>query len=677
MQHAHGTAKTGRKSLSFVQLTLNMILSVVLLCLPVQAEEEQKEESEYQLGEITVTATKMSTEVDKVPTNIAVISREELDTYPGHYSVITLLRDLNIPGLYFTGSAWGNANGDISTSSRGGEVSNWGMKVMVNGVEFNSANGIVGAGRLAIHDIERVEVIKTPSAEYGDQAIGGVINIITRTAKEPLEARTGIAFSSLGDGNAYGVINGSSEKWQYYLDVSGTREDAYQEATYQHGDNVYAKVRYALNDNAQLSFHGSYNDTKGNYAVGLTRKQFEEDSSQNPNTGADQYFEGEDKLGALVYEQQLGPHELMAKLEVQSSTYLMYWGGYNDTDEWQAHPEVSLRLNHDLAGMTNTLVIGGEYRYHDIKVKRYSASSFYNLGSITHNFSREDVSYAGYLQDELRITDAFTMTAGLRYDFFDLEQVGHTANSKTWDQEVGDFSPKIGFTYQLCEEVNFFAGINSGIKSPVRLEKFNTNGKLEPEKLRSYEVGLRGTVWGWLGYDVALFRQNVTDKFVKHSVDFNAEYENAGETTAQGIELGAHAKLPHDFYASTSFTYQQSEFDEFVSQGVDYSGNQLTGVPDVMFAFTLGYRNERLGDISLNPVYTGMRYFNYANTNKDDAFWVLNARYTKQFGQVELYLAANNLFDEDAVGSGSGDPGKESLYPITGFNAMLGMNVKF
>jgi iron complex outermembrane receptor protein len=84
-----------------------------------------------------------------------------------------------------------------------------------------------------------------------------------------------------------------------------------------------------------------------------------------------------------------------------------------------------------------------------------------------------------------------------------------------------------------------------------------------------------------------------------------------------------------------------------------------------------------LGDISLNPVYTGRRYFNFANTNEDGGFWVLNARYTKKIKQVEFFLAANNLLDENAVGSGSGNPRSEMLYPISGINAVLGMNVIF
>jgi len=336
-----------------------------------------------------------------------------------------------------------------------------------------------------------------------------------------------------------------------------------------------------------------------------------------------------------------------------------------------------MAFNHDIGDMANKLVIGGEYRYHEMEAKKYAASSFSDIGAINQNFTREDISYAGYLQDELRITDALTVTAGIRYDYFDLEQTAHIESSNAWAQEKGDFSPKIGFTWQLCDEANLFAGFNSGIKSPVRLPQWWTNGELDPEKLRAYEVGLRGHISDWLDYNMALFWQAVTDKFVRQSADMDALYENAGETSAKGVEIGANARLPYGLYSSTSFTFQESEFDEFVSQGVDYSGKKMTGVPDVIFSFKLGYLQEMLGDISINPVYTGKRYFNYANTNEDDAFWVLNARYAKTLGRVEWYVAANNLLDESAVGSGSGNPGNETLYPIAGFNMIVGLNAKF
>ena len=673
---------TGKKTshthhISIFHFTYIIITAWIIFCPLAWGLDEQDEKKYTNIGDTIVTATKMATKVNKIPTNITVIPRKEIEKYPGHYNAISLLRDLNIPGLYFTGTDRGAASGDVSMSSRGGEVSNWAMKVMINGIEFNPGIGYIRSGRLAVHDIERIEITKTPSAIYGDQAIGGVINIITRTAKKSLEAKAGIAFGSMGGGNAYGVINGSSDKWEYYLDASVAREDSYQDEGYLNGDNIYSMVRYALNDSGDITFHGSYKDSNGIYTQALTREQFEKNSSQNPNTGADYYNETEGRLGALVYRQRLGQHEFMGKMELQSTNYQLYKGLYFDQEGWQAHPEMSMTFNHDIAGMPNKLVVGGEYRYHDMTAKRYKASSFYDLQAINQHFSREDISYAGYLQNELLITDALTMTVGLRYDYFDLEQSARIANSDSWDQKKGAFSPKIGLTYQLYDDLNLFAGLNSGIKSPVRLPMWFTNGELDPENLYAYEVGIRGNVSSWLDYNMAFFWQNVTDKFVRSGVDWTAEYENAGETTSKGLEMGVYARLPHNFYGSTSFTYQKSEFDKFISQGVDYSGNKLTGVPDIMFAFKLGYRHTTFGDISLNPVYTGKRYFNYANTNEEEGFWILNARYAKKFGGVELYITARNIFDKNAVGSGSGDPGNESLYPLPGFNTSLGLNINF
>ncbi len=666
-----------RRTRALLFFIYSILIIVCLFSRPGWAKDDKTVRQSTSIGKIVVTATKMSTQVDKIPTNISVISREELEKYPGNYNAITVLQEANIPGLYFSSNVFGSGSADTSMSTRGSESTSWGMNLMINGIEFNKGNGTVSASRLAVHDIERIEITKTPSAEYGGQAIGGVVNIITRAAKKPVEGKAGIAFSSLGGGNAYSVINGTQGKWEYYFDLSGQREDAYQDEGYQDGDNLYTRVGYSLNETTQLTFHGSYNDTKGIYAASLTREQFEEDPSQNPNTGADYNYESEDVLGALVYQQQLGPHDLMAKIEAQTSDFQMFWGYFTHLESTLAHPEVSMTFNHDISGMANKLVIGGEYRYHDYDVKKYAASSFNNLTALTRDFTRKDISYAGYLQDELLVTDALTITAGIRYDFFDLDQNANIAASDSWDQQTGDFSPKIGFTYQFCDEVNFFAGYNSGLKSPVRLQVYWTNGELDPEKLQAYEMGIRGNIAGWLDYNMALFWQTVNDKFVLPKADWTAEYENAGETSAKGIELGISANLPHDFYASTNFTYQESKFEEFISMGVDYSGNKLTSVPDVIFACTLGYRNETLGDISLNPVYTGKRYFNYANTNEDDGFWVLNARYAKKIGQIEVYLVANNLFDESAIGSGSGNPGGEALYPISGFNAMIGMNVTF
>ena len=66
---------------------------------------------------------------------------------------------------------------------------------------------------------------------------------------------------------------------------------------------------------------------------------------------------------------------------------------------------------------------------------------------------------------------------------------------------------------------------------------------------------------------------------------------------------------------------------------------------------------------------------------EEDGFWVLNARYIKRFDDwkpgVELFVVANNIFDQQAYGSAGGNPGSESIYPYPGFNMMVGINAWF
>ena len=646
---------------------------VLALALPAGASEKP-----VKTGEITVTATKMSTELDKIPTNVAVITREEIERYPGNYSVFDVLREANVPGIFIPASAYG-IDEDGLMSSRGGEVSAWAMRVLVNGVEFNKGNGYIVPPRLALHDVERIEIVKTPSAEYGDQAVGGVINIITRVASKPAEGKAGVGFSSFGGGNGYAVLNGSQGKWEYLVDASMKRQDAYQERTYMRDNNVYTRVAYNLPFDATVAFHGSYFDTESNYANSLTKAQWEADPTQNP--GADNTLHETEKLAAFTYDQHFGPHVLKAKVEFKDELTEMFWYGWHRYDEWEAHPEINFTMNHNLWGMANKLVVGGEYRYHTIHTTLNQANGN-NIGQLTGDRDRKDTTWSGYVQDELGITEALTVTAGLRYDNYEQDQVGHvnpTAN--TWNQSNSAFSPKIGATYTFNQAVNVFAGYNTGFKSPARVPAAATSGNLNPERIYSYEVGLRGQPLSWLDYNLAFYWNDVHDKFVKPDPTPGSQYENAGKTRSRGVELGVNAKFANGLYATGSFTYQEAKFVDFVSEGVNYDGNYLNGVPDMMFSVYAGYRHKVWGDISLNPVYTGKRYFNYANTVEEDGFWVLNARYIKRFDDwkpgVELFVAANNLFDQQAYGSAGGNPGSESIYPYPGFNMMVGINAWF
>ena len=102
----HNAAKGKGLRINSVSISCFVFIVVVMLlsCPPGWAGDDKKAKKSTDIGDITVTSTKMATEVDKIPTNIIVIPREEIEKYPGHSNAISLLRDLNLPGMYFTGT---------------------------------------------------------------------------------------------------------------------------------------------------------------------------------------------------------------------------------------------------------------------------------------------------------------------------------------------------------------------------------------------------------------------------------------------------------------------------------------------------------------------------------------------------------------------------------------------
>ena len=630
-----------------------------------------------ELETVTVTASKIGTDVSRTPTNISVVSREEIERHPSATNIFELLSQVNVPGVFIPRLP-GSLPVDGKLSTRGSESTPWAVRILVNGIEFNKGNGYIVPPRIPMHDIERIEIVKTPSAVYGDQAIYGVINIITRVSDKPLEARTGISFDSYGSTNAHVVLNGSKEKWEYFLDASMVRFNGFQDRAFEDDNTLYTRIGYHIDDTSSLVFHGSHYDADANYANALTFEQLASEPQQNP--GADMPLDDDYQIYALAYDKAFGRHSLSVKLDVKDEITKMFFSGLHfEFDEWEVHPEAAFTLRHDLGEMDNTLVMGAEFRYHELDTLLHLAPD--NLiGAMIGDRHREDTTCAFYVQDQLRITRALTMTAGLRYDDYEQDQTGRVNTANTWTQSNSHLSPKLGITYTFSPGVNLFAGFNSGFKSPARVPGAAASDSLSPEKINAYEIGIRGIPAGWLSYEMAVFYHQVKDKIASVAPQ---QLENVGETDAKGIEASINAEFPNGFYMTLGYTYQDATFKDYQHNGVSYNGNTLPNVPEHILGTWLGYRHKALGDIALNPTYHGSMALNTANTLNWGGYWLLGARYTKRFDTwpgIEFFIAGENLTDETEVSQSANTnstPGAEEVYPVPGLRIATGVKFVF
>lgn len=649
-----------------------IVLLLVLLHSSVALGEENVS---YQLEEIVVSAAKIETSVEKIPTNIDVITREDIEKMPNATNVNELLRQ--VPGLYVPQYQSGVANDGVY-SSRGSEPTTWGLRFLVNGIEFNKGNGYTVPTRIPLNDVERIEIIKTASAEYGDQAVGGVINVVTRVSSKPLEAKAGMAFGDFNYTNYVGVINGSNERWEYFADISFSQGDGYQEDAFYDPASFYTRLAYLVNDTTEFEIHGSHMDSKGAWPDALTQAQFNENPRQNP--GIADPFENDYDLGALVLKKYFGDDELQIKLTGKDEWVKMNFGLDFECDEWELFPAVTYSLRHQLGNMNNMVLFGAEYRNHELIMELWTVTNGVRQTKIKDTL-REDTSYAVYIVDELLPTDALTITLGARFDSYEQEQTGRVNPANTVGQSDEAISPKLGATYTFNEGFNLFAGFNSGFKSPARVPGAAYSSGLKPEKVMSYEAGLRGTPTPWLRYSIAGFLNQYHDKWIKTGTNPSDPYTNSGNTEAQGMELGLGISLDSGIFADVSYTYQESKYDDFVDGGVRYDGNWLPNIPKQLIGLLAGYRHPVLGQITFTADYVGDRYFNKQNTLKGDDYWILGAGYKKIFDQwkpgVSIFLSANNFTDKEAVVYGSGSPGNESLRPVYGRRIVGGVELLF
>jgi len=668
----------GRRFIGLFVLIIFLALAFVpISVVPTIAADEQQ--AAYKLEDVVISATKMETDISKSPTNVNIITKEDIEKYEAR-DITDLLKQ--VPGLKISGLGYGSPSiGSFST--RGSEPDIRGVKIMVNGIDWSKGSGMFSPPRVPVDDIERIEIIKTPSAMFGDQGSGGVINIITRISDKPLEAKAGLGFGSYGAEKYFSVLNGRKNNTEYLIDANLTKTDGYQDNAYYNGTNIYSRINYSVDESSSLTFSGFVLDASGNFPSALTLDQFNEDPRQNPPVKGE--TEAESWLAAVVYDKSFGSLALKAKLAVNGDDASSYGSTKHHVyDEFAIWPELSFSWQQGFGSMFNQLTSGVEYRNYTMDTLTHSHTDGVFTALISER-EREDDVWGVYFQDELQAMDALTITAGVRYDSYELDSVDTIDASGTFNCSDSAWSPKLGASYRFSEAVNLFAGFNSGFRSVVRgVTTSAINSSLKPEKVYAYEIGLRGAPLPYLSYNMAIFQTDATDKIIRIADD-PATYDNAGETQGRGIEVGIDLNHQSGIYGSLNYTFQNSEYIEYTVDGVPYNDNQLPRVSDHLFGFSVGYRNELLGNIRFYSNYASEKYLDSANLVELDGYWVHNVKYTKRFTsidpQVELYIAGENLADEQYIefgyGGVSGGVQWESVYPAMGRIISAGLTAYF
>jgi vitamin B12 transporter len=528
-----------------VRKSLSLIAVIVPLSVSVAAANEATGD---ELQTLVVTATRIPTPEIDVASSMTVITADDIAARQ-----IRTLADLlkEVPGLNLVQT--GGAGGQTSVFMRGTNSNH--TKVLVDGIDVGDPSNPGGAfdfGQFLTQDIQSVEILRGPqSGLYGSDAIGGVINIITKRGSGPAQFNAGIEAGSFDTFNQAGSVSGSLDQFHYaatlqhfhagetpvtpldLLPPGQPRIDDYD-------DNLTASTKLGLDvtDHFDLGLVARYTDSH----LRITGENYNNfpatpDTSQSANNTLQYYTRATAHLLALdgALEQTLGA----AYSNIKSSDYSpdnppAYLYGEREKYDWQGIVKVAAN---------EQLVLGAEHERDEI-TQPVSAATNINSG-----YAELQSSFGGRLFD----------TISVRYD--DNDRFG------------SQFTYRLAPAY-LIEETGtkLKASVGTGFKAPTLSQMFQNfpefdfygNPNLKPETSLGYDAGFEQSLAGnLLRIGVTYFRNNI-----KNLIDDNADftsYTNIGRAVTDGVESFVSYQPLQSLTLRMDYTYLQAT-DEVLNE---------------------------------------------------------------------------------------------------------------
>ncbi len=431
----------------------------------------------YAINEVVVTGTRSETDVRHLPMTVSVVGRPQLEASQ-QTSVLPVLNS-QVPGFFSTsrgvmgyGVATG-ASGQMSLRGIGGPAQaglpTTGLLVLIDGhPQYMGLMGHPIADAYQTMMAERVEVLRGPaSVLYGSNAMGGVINIVTRKMQEDgIRTNINIGAGSYGSIQTEATNRMRKGRFSSTVTASYNRTDGHRAdmAFEQYGG--YAKLGYDFTDNWKV--WGDVNVTRFN--------------ATNPGSVMKPYIDNDQRITRGMTSFALENHYEKTS---GALSFFYNWGDHWINDGYQPGGEplqYRFNSNDQMLGVSwyqsvqlfqgNRLTVGADYFHFGGEAWN---QFFDGHRETSANKSLNEV--AGYVDFRQDIAAWLTLDAGARVDYH--------------SQTGTEFIPQVGLAFHLPENAEIKAMASKGFRNPTIREMYMfppQNPDLKPEKLWNYEL---------------------------------------------------------------------------------------------------------------------------------------------------------------------------------------------
>lgn len=617
-------------------------------------------ETPYRLEDIVVTASRVESPLKEAPANVTVISAQDIEE-TGAQTIADVVQQE--PGV-FTQNLLGNPKGAKIDIRGYGETSPQNVLVLVNGRRVNGID-TMGAdlAQMPVDAIDRIEVYRGPGTVlYGDNATGGVVNIILKAGEGPPKVIGSTTVGSYDYFKPELTISGKQGRFSYLTTVSEVETQGYRHNNQFRGKDALGNFAFDVFNKLRLKFTAGYhNDTYGQpgslYWSDLRRGVVEPKDSTHPNDMAST----EDSFADLEPEIKVMDNVLLSlgasyRNRHISSSFDYGSGNFFDTkgqlQTYAFTPKVV--ISNPLFGSTKNMLIAGFdwYKYQTTA----KSTSFFGSASLTRNdVEKRDLSY--YVTDKFTPIPDLVVEAGYRrqrsaYDFKDVGLLSGDVEGGTsrYDREAY----RVSASYTFLGNTNVFASYNKGFRFPATDEFISwgyywngtylpthVNTGLKPQTTNEFDAGIRWNPHVRFSAAITYFLSKNRDEIYLNPLTY--ENENYDKTKRQGVETSFFFNLATGLILNVAYSYTDASFD-----GGPFGGNRIPLVPRNKAFARLAYAISDW-NFSLASVYTGDRYAISDQTNAKEklpGYTTFDAVVGYQYERFSTLFSIKNLTDK-------------------------------
>ncbi|WP_337545015.1 TonB-dependent receptor [Megasphaera sp.] len=600
------------------------------------------------MKDVVVTATRTEADVKMVPNTVEVITADDIEKL-GATDVYSALRLADNVQIMNTSTGFGHR-----ISMRG--MSSDSTLILINGQrtaieDTETTQNLLALDRINVHNIERIEIIRgAASAQYGSDALAGVINIITKKSTGKPSVTVGATTGTTNMSNYYHIDLGRQGKFSSTFDMNFSKDRQWTEH-----EVSGLPVKNLQGPKQSYNFSGTYElgENKNlNLDLGYYKDKLSGDwSHKEYNLGAwggivrlqDAKLETERRDASLSLTGKTKKDDYMVRTfysKLDKFRFLPYtalakeYGETNKYSIWGIEAKNSHKVNGD-----HTLTYGTEYDRYDV-----DGVNFGKDGDNGKNLN----TYAAYIQDEWLLGDKWEIIPAVRYDHH--SEFG----SKT--------TPHIGVTYLANDHNRFKANWGEGYKAPSVSELYMDythmgvltlgNPNLRPEESKNWDLSYEGE-WGKTFGKITYFHNDIDNMISTRTVGgrhgYNEYYNIDGTTKTHGVELTLGRKLSRDLDVKVTSNWTSAS-NKVAS--AESSAHGVDGIADNITTLQLAYDDHRAYGYNATLWEQWVHDYYESDSSQTYSYNTLNFVINKKYGDaVRLFAGVDNIFNKkiDAI----------------------------